>query len=94
MEIANSYSVGTITVGEGSEDYGGLIGYVVISANDIINCAWLVGTSDNAIGDDGDGNPIALLTTGGMGTDETDNTLLYEKEHPVYDQGNPDEWDF
>ncbi len=34
------------------------------------------------------------LDTVNFGVDEEDNTLLYHKEHVVFDQGNPDAWDF
>lgn len=84
--ITNCYSAGIVV---GNSEVGGLLGGVLTVGDvqlDLTNCAWYTGANDNAIGDDGASDVVALLATGSYGTDEADNTAFYNKRHPVYAQ--------
>lgn len=76
--ITNCYSAGIVT---GITFVGGLMG--LMSPLNLLNCAWYTASADNAIGDDGSGNPRTLLFPD-LGTDEPDNTKFYFKTHQVY----------
>jgi hypothetical protein len=93
VTIQNCYSVGLVTASNGNLNaVGGLIGYVYNSDDGsvvFINCSWFVDGCDNAIGYYYDGSitvAVPLLITDGYGTDEPDNTKLYQVSHQVYQE--------
>lgn len=83
-DTINCWSAGIVT---GTTLKGGFAGYIYNGyLINIKNCSWYKSASANAIGDY-NGSPIALLATNSNGTDESDNTKFYYKNHKVYAQG-------
>lgn len=100
VNLINCYSVGILTIGTSQRSVGGFIGYFNVGEGSIANCAWFTSSFSNSIGYDKVTElPIATLAEISAGTDETDNTKLYNvilktPSHVVYDQGNANAWDF
>lgn len=93
--IDRCYSVGAITTSAGATSVGGFIGKYYDDGGNLTDCCWYTSASSNAIGYvDSEGGAVATLAENNYGTDESDNTALYDKTHTIYYQGGSYEWDF
>ncbi len=92
LSIENSYSVGVVTASGFTTTNGGFVGYMnhgggISFTITVTNCAWYTGSYSHAIGTDSASGTNKSLNDLSYGTDESDNTAFYSKEHTVYAQG-------